>query len=121
MKNDKYVDMFGAMYSKYFVRDVDSCVALYKMRNRSRHVFFASFIATLAVYNRYEAFDFTFLETDNSCFRDTAKFECDVSIFICASFKEFVVYRLNFINDVLMNRNDINASINRNDKHNCFR
>jgi len=60
MKNDKYVDMFGAMYSKYFVRDVDSCAALYKMPDRDTYSVHRLSSATLAVYNRYEAFDFTF-------------------------------------------------------------
>lgn len=93
MKNDKYVDMFGAMYSKYFVRDVDSpTIALYKMHDGDKYC--ASFIplniSDLQAILQHEAFNFTFLKTDNSHFHDTAKFGHDVSIFICASFREFV-------------------------------
>lgn len=44
MKNDKYVDMFGAMYSKYFVRDVDFCTVLYTIRCPiETHILYASF------------------------------------------------------------------------------
>lgn len=90
MKNDKYVDMFGAMYSKYFVRDVASPVLRCTRCTIETSIAHRLFRETFAIYNQYEAFDFTFLKIDNSRFRDTTKFRNDVSIFIYASFREFV-------------------------------
>lgn len=96
MKNDKCVDMFGALYSKRILctrrklcRDYTRCrIDIFTYRWSP---------PIIAICNQR---DFPFLKADNSrSFDLLRKFRNNVAIFI---YTFFCVYRFNFINDILM-------------------